>query len=383
MHKVVILTSAHHALDVRIFHKQAKSLAKAGYNVTLIAQSDKSDKNETIDGVKIICLPKPRNRLQRMLGLTSKILFAALKEKADVYHFHDPELLPIGLLLKLLTHAKVIYDIHENVKKQILTKTWIPVSFRKFISYIYVLFETIVLKFIDYVIIAEDSYIENYKNYNNLSSVRNYPMIEYGKAIEQRKPDYRTGSNVLIYVGVISKERGAIEAIESLNILIRSGYTNIYLKLIGPIPLNFKQELVQLAERYKLTSHISIPGVINHKEVFGELIRANIGLAILYPIPNYLESLPTKLFEYMFAMLPVIASNFPLWKEIVEGNNCGLTVDPMNPKEIAKAIEYLLERPDLMEEMGRNGKKAVLEKYNWEQESAKLLDIYNNLLTRL
>ncbi len=103
-------------------------------------------------------------------------------------------------------------------------------------------------------------------------------------------------------------------------------------------------------------------------------------MAILHPEPNYIESFPTKLLEYMAAGLPVIASNFPLWKEIIEGNNCGLTVNPLNPREIAKAVEYLLEQSDEARKMGENGRKAVVEKYNWETESRKLIAVYEDLL---
>jgi glycosyltransferase involved in cell wall biosynthesis len=101
---------------------------------------------------------------------------------------------------------------------------------------------------------------------------------------------------------------------------------------------------------------------------------------MFHPVPNHIDSMPNKLFEYMSAGLPIIASDFPLWKQIVEGNKCGITVDPMNPKAIAEAIEYLLERPELMNEMGENGRKAVLEKYSWQKESEKLIKIYSDIL---
>ena len=85
------------------------------------------------------------------------------------------------------------------------------------------------------------------------------------------------------------------------------------------------------------------------------------------------------MFEYMATGLPVIVSNFPLWKEIVEDNKCGITVNPLDPQEIARAVEYLCSNPELMEKMGRNGRKTVMGKYNWGNESKILLSVYSSL----
>lgn len=95
---------------------------------------------------------------------------------------------------------------------------------------------------------------------------------------------------------------------------------------------------------------------------------------------NYLDSLPIKMFEYMSAGIPVVASNFPLWKEIIEKNRCGVCVDPLSPKDIAKAINFIVQNPQIAQKMGENGKRAILEKYNWQIEEQKLFNIYEGLL---
>ncbi len=371
--KVCILTSVHPAFDTRIFHKQAKTLVKEGYAVTLIAQHDK---DEIADGVRIVALPKPRNRFERMFLGAWRVLAKGISEKADIYHFHDPELLPVGVLLKLVTKAKVVYDVHENVKRDITTKSWLPKPARKPLSMIYRLTERLNLSVIDQVIIAEDSYIKDYQRYSNILVLRNYPLLSY----IGEHPGVRTSRPTLVYLGGISKARGALELVRSIK-LLKPRYENILLALVGQIYLtSLEEEIRELLQQFDLQDNICLAGQVKHEEIYDILLRCHLGMAVLHPTPNYIESLPTKLFEYMAAGLPVIASDFPVWKEIVEGNNCGLTVNALDPGEIARAVEYLLEHPEEASKMGGNGRKAVTEKYNWEAESQKLIAVYHDLL---
>ena len=370
--KVCMLTSVHTAFDIRIFYRQARTLVKAGYGVTLVAQHDK---DELVDGIRIAALPKPKNRLWRMLQ-TWRVFKLALKQKADVYHFHDPELIPIGVLLKLIASGKVIYDVHENVKAQILSKSWLPKAARGPLSIAYRLTEKLGVPFIDRIIIAQDSYAKNYKKYNNVVALRTYPVLSSIKLCSEVKNSRPT----LIYIGGITEARGVLELVESVR-LVKTKHDNILLKLVGNIyPVSLEEKIHRLLDQFDLQHNICLTGKVKHQQIYNILPRCHIGMAILHPVPNYIESLPTKLFEYMAFALPVIASNFPLWKETVEGNSCGLSVDPLNPREIAKAAEYLIEHPDEASKMGENGRKAVVEKYNWETEGRKLIAVYENLL---
>ncbi|RLE32985.1 glycosyltransferase family 1 protein, partial [Candidatus Acetothermia bacterium] len=257
---------------------------------------------------------------------------------------------------------------------------------RGVLSLTYVLIEKACLPFIDEIIIAEDSYIENYRGRKNIVAIRNYPILSYLKAYPGtfsegvKKTDH---SFKVTYVGGITRLRGALELVEALRTVKADGYQGVKLNLIGSVmPTDLKDELDGLIQKYSLERDLSIPGPVPHENIFEILVQSHIGIAALHPDPNYVESLPVKLFEYMAAGLPVIASNFPLWKEIVEGNECGLTVDPLNPKEIAETIEYLVKHPEERKRMGENGKRAVKEKYNWEQEAKKLLAVYERLLAK-
>lgn len=369
MKKICHITTVHPAFDTRIFYKEAKTLARAGYNVVLIARHNE---NEIVDGVKIIDLPKPKNRFQRMFFLTKRAYKLALKEKADIYHFHDPELLPWMVKLKKKTRAKVIYDVHEDYPKQILSKHWIPKIFRSIIANIFDIYEKKAIKNFDFIITVGEDVKEKFKKLNpNVETIKNYPNLDYFKNISANL--FSKSVFTLIYTGGLTRERGIKEIVKALEFLPE----NVELILLGEfVPSDFEKEIRKM-EGFKKVKYF---GQVPFKEVPKYLAKADIGIVCFLPLPNNINSNPNKLFEYMLVGLPVIASNFPLWKEIIEGNKCGICVDPLNPIEIAKAIHYLIEHPEEAKKMGENGKKAVLEKYNWESESKKLLKIYEELL---
>ena len=365
--KVCIITIVHPPFDTRIFHKEAKTLVEAGYDVTLVAQHDGDTE---VEGIRIIGLPKPRNRFTRIFGLTWLAFRLALREKADVYHFHDPELLLTGVLLKLFAKGKVIYDVHEDVPAQIITKHWLPTLLRRPLAAAFDIVEKLVSRAMDAVVTATEGIAEKFQGCNPIV-IHNFPNFQM---LPNPVLDPKKNEKILIYVGGLSKLRGAVEMVRALEYL---AYDDLWLHLIGKFgPSELEQELQALPGYQR----VLFLGWMEPKNVYTHLTKADIGLVCLHPEPRYVVSLPVKLFEYMAVGLPVIASNFPLWKEIIEGNKCGLTVDPLDPKEIAQAIEYLLEHPEERKRMGENGRRAVEEKYNWEIEGQKLLKLYEELL---
>jgi len=367
---ICVISNVHPPFDTRIFHKQAKTLARAGYDVTLIARHAR---DETIDGVRVAALPVPRNRLSRMFVLAWKALRVAFRQRADVYHIHDPELLPMGVVLKLLTRKPVLYDIHENVLAQIRSKAWMPRAIRPVVRCAYWMIERVLLRFVDAVILAEDSYHPLYRGHANCVIVRNYPIVSVKEAL----PSAVAHAFRVVYVGGVSELRGALTMVEAARVL-KERDADVEWAVIGPIQSDDLHDVLQGAETD--VSGFKVVGALPFGEAQHAIANADVGLAVLKPVPNYVESLPTKLLEYMMAGIPVIASNFPLWREIVEGNRCGLTVDPLDPRAIADAICYLIEHPDEAEEMGTRGRQAVEQKYNWRQEEMKLLTLYDSLL---
>lgn len=363
MKKVCHMTTVHPPLDVRIFHKECKTLANNGYDVTLIAQNDSDC---IVDGVKIRALPRVKDRRRRMMYLPRLVFKLALEEDADVYHFHDPELIPVGLALKE-RGKKVIYDVHEDIPRQILNKPYLSRNAAKIISNVFEKFENSSARKFDFVITPRENVRERLANMHaNVVVVNNYPVLDEMSDL----PDWDERANDAAYIGAISKDRGILEMIEAIEM------ADCTLHLAGV----FQEETVRkTAESLPGWRKVVYYGYADRDLVKKILGRIRIGLATLHPIPNYVDERPTKLFEYMAAGVPVISSDFPLCKEVVEENHCGICVNPLNPVEIAVAINYLLSHPDESSQMGQNGRYAVMKKYNWEIESQKLLNIYGEL----
>lgn len=364
--KVCHMTSAHPADDVRIFHKECVTLAKAGFQVYLVAANAQE---EVVNGVQIVSANvAPSGRFSRMLNTTKAVYEKAIALDADIYHFHDPELLRFALRLKR-KGKKVIYDAHEDVPRQIMGKFWIPRFFRTLISSIFELYENSISKKLSYVVVSTPTIENRFSKINvHTKAICNYPILIENLEI----PSWSQRKNEVCYVGGITVIRGVKELVESI-----SSVENVTLNLAGSYsPESFQSDLMKLEG----WSKVNDLGYVGRDKIVEVLNQSKIGMVTLYPQDNYLDSLPIKMFEYMLAGIPVIASNFPLWKGIIESENCGLTVDPHSTKEISNAIQYLIENDQIAEQMGKRGREAVLEKYNWEAEGKKLVSIYEKLV---
>ena len=366
------ITSVHPADDVRIFIKECRTLAKAGYNVSLIAPGTKCKNKE---GVRIVGIsPSKGGRVFRMTVTARRVFQAALKEDTHIYHFHDPELLGVGMLLKLFTGKKIIYDVHEDYCKQTLSKSYIPKILRKSIGFLIRIIEYLSSKIFEGIVTATDDILKNFSHHKRAVSIKNFPILSDFSIFRENRDKNKEMFN-LIYLGGIAEIRGITQIIRALEFID----SNIQLKLTlcGKFDsTNYELEITSL-EGFKKVEYL---GWMSPSDIPKFLRNFDAGIVCLHPISNYLTSLPIKLFEYMAAGLPVIASNFPLWKEIVEGNKCGICVDPLDLEAIADAIKYLLKHPKERKKMGNNGRCAVLQKYNWEKESGKLTNLYKALL---
>lgn len=355
MKKICHLTSAHPQEDIRIFHKECVSLAKAGYDVYQISCGRNYEKK----GVHLIGIGhEPIGRLARMRKTASDIYKTALQIDADVYHFHDPELLPYGLELKQLG-KKVIFDSHEDVPEQIMDKDYIARLLRKMVSVSYKAYESYVVKKLDAVVAATPHIAEQFTGRcSKVVVINNYPKLD---DITFHETNFAEREPVVCYAGGISEIRGEKIMIESMN------------GVEGKLILAGDHEIEFLSPNIQYVGRLNRDGVNN---LYGS---ARVGMCILKPIKNYYYSQPIKIFEYMASGLPIVASNFPLWRNIVEDNHCGICVDPTDVEAVRNACTELLNNPEKSQQLGRNGRKAVLEKYNWANEEKELIALYESL----
>jgi glycosyltransferase involved in cell wall biosynthesis len=365
--KIVHLTSAHPARDPRIFHKECCSLAHAGFEVVLVAQHEH---DEVADGVAIRALPKPAGRLERMTRGVWRACREALRENAEVFQFHDPELLPVGLFLAMCG-KKVVSDVHEDVPRQILSKFYLPSWFRRPLAWALEKTENFSAQHFAAVITATPAIAQRFATRNcNTIIIRNYPPLALPAA---NVMPWSERPLSVVYAGLISRERGIVEMVRAMAML--PAQIPARLLLAGRF---VNQALFHEVCRLPGWEKVDYVGVIDQTQVLELLGRARIGLLVLHPEPNYVNSLPIKLFEYMAAGLPVLASRFPVWEEIIEAANCGVLVDPLRPSVIAEAIETLLCSPQ-GPTLGSRGRAAVADHFNWEQESQQLIALYDRL----
>jgi len=367
--KVTHLTSAHPRYDTRIFVKMCCSLAKKEcYDVSLVVADAQGD--EVKNGVHIFDVGKKSGRVRRILGTTKEVFLKAKSLESDIYHLHDPELLPVGLKLKKLGKI-VIFDAHEDLPKQILGKSYLYPWMRRVLSRLTAMYERYACGKFDAIVTATPYIRDKFSEITNVRTVdiNNFPIItEFEEDISWKEKE-----NAVCYIGAIAKIRGISEIIKSLEYV-----DNVKLLLGGKFS---EFQTATEVKTYAGWHHVEELGFLGRKEVSKVLRRSKAGLVTLHPIVNYQDALPVKMFEYMAAGVPVISSDIALWRRIVEESACGLCVDPLDPKAIAEAINHIVSHPQEAEQMGKNGQKAVLTKYNWAIEEQKLYRLYEGLFS--
>jgi glycosyltransferase involved in cell wall biosynthesis len=358
--RVVHLTSSHPPDDIRIFHKECRSLAQAGFEVHLVAPGEACG---TTDGVVIhgFELP-PGPRPLRIVRRLWRAWRSARALSPDLCHFHETELVPIALLLKL-GGARAVYDVHEN---HLSTVTYSArpsggrlTGFRAL--------EALARRTCDAFVAATPAIARRFPAGRTIELL-NYPFADEFAPSPQ---DGRAAE--VVYVGSITRPRGLEEMVEA----IRGAHDpEARLVLVGDFET---EQLRREAESLPGWDRVEYRGRLGRPELRDQLARSRVGLVILHPEGNYVESFPTKLFEYMAAGLPSIASDFPFFRELVEPIGCAVFVDPLDPTQLAAAIDELLGDESWAEEMGRRGSAAVRDHLNWEQQAPKLAALYRRL----
>jgi glycosyltransferase involved in cell wall biosynthesis len=369
--KIVHISSAHSALDIRIFEKECKSLFKAGFDITLIIPNNGN--NERVNGVKIKSIGSTNSRLKRMVVRTYQAYRKALREDADLYHIHDPELIPFGVRLAQKGN-KVVYDIHENISSQILGKTWIKPIFRSGIGKVYKFVENILLSRFNGIVVTDEVLYDAYSKFtNHIEIINNYPNLkEFGKDIDMSISRYN--KSTVINLGGIRQGRVTTEIIDSLNLCEPDD--DICMIVGGRVA---SKDLLKKSRTKIGWEKVRYEGLVSRSRMLDLMSESSIAIVLYSYGPNHMEIRSNRLFESMAAGLPVIVPDFPKWKEFIKENECGINVDPHKPVQIKEAMMYLLDYPEDAARMGKNGFQAVHKKYSWASQEKKLFTLYEKI----
>ena len=340
------------------------------YEVHLIAVHPKE---EIRRGVHIIPFKRFHNRKLRILTGWLLMLIKALRVNARVYHLHDPELIPCGIMLRILG-KKVILDIHENIAEDIFDKPWI--KRQKLVFSIFSLFERLACKLF-YIVLAETSYEKRYKPMaRHCYTVLNYCDTKFFEPFVKKQYEHRLQ---LYYIGIILENRGILQIAEALYLLKQAGYEADF-HCVGELYSDLDRKIRQLPYYEEIKDQLHFYGRMPLEEGYTMAARMDIGLCIIWPMKNSVESYPTKLFEYMSIGLPIICSDFPLYRQTVEGNLCGICVNPLNASEIKNAILAIHTDVEKSELMAKSGKLAVKKQFEWESQNLVLTRVYEDVL---
>lgn len=364
------ISTVHKLIDNRVLYKECSSLAKAGFKTHLIINADRE---QIINNVRIIPLSERNSRLYRMTIKQFSALTKALETDSLIFHLHDPELLPLGLTLKVL-NKKVIFDFHELVYYQIEDKEYLSPFFKKTFQKAYRFMEKAGVSQFDAIILAEDGYrdyfTEHYlDHFKKVAFIRNYPIISVLNRVEpanikKRKP-------VVAYLGDLTYIRGIIHMLKSIALL--NG--EVEFMLIGKWGSEEIKEQAKREEGWKYTNYL---GFLPPETAYSYLKNADIALALVHPVKNHTTSKLVKIFEYMGLGIPTLVSDFRYWRESFK-DYCFYT-DPLKPEKIAESIKNILKEKEYSFKKAEKAREFVLKNFSWENEEKKLIEVYQNLI---
>ena len=358
---VVMLANGHTPFDTRIFVKEARTLKHAGYDVSIIVPHDQ---DEAKDGIPVIATAPFGGGFDKLFLSPWRILGKALKQpRRSVFVIHDSEILFIGILLKL-AGRKVVYDAHEDTPLQISYQHWIPRPLRKPYGWLYFMIEKVCGWMFDAIMVAEPiiaRYFPKQKTY----LVRNFPSAISFR--EHPGMPYAARKNWMTYVGALTEPRGLYEMLDGAKAAEATASFDFVLGgKFSPQSLE-----ADVLKRYR----VNFLGWVSYTGLVDLLFESKVGIIIPHPNPRYVTNYPVKLFEFMAAGLPVIASKEGEAAQFVQECNGGILVNPLDINEVRDAIVWLFSHPEEAEAMGKRGQKLIFEKYNWEKEEETLLRV--------
>jgi glycosyltransferase involved in cell wall biosynthesis len=372
MRRIVHLTSVHYPFDTRIFHKQLRAVADQGWNATLIAHHPRT---EVVDGISIVSAGESNTRPQRWIHLP-RFYSIARDQPADVYQIHDPELLPVAVALARQTDATILYDVHEDYAAALTVRDWIPDPLKPLLVRAFPDIQAAAMRYLDGVITADEPTAAAIRTYGiePATPIHNYPRTD---AITIEKPDVeREHEYVLAYVGSLNRERGILRMIE-LVARLRDHGLDVGLWLLGSFGEDeFERVVHETVSEHHLENAVRFFGWIPYEELFSYLTLADAGLLLVDP-DRFERNVPTKLFEYMYAGLPVISTRVRRVERYLPRAQ-GLFLDSVKDISLDR-IREMLETWD--SDASERSRRLVEREYSWKREAERLLELYEQVTT--
>ena len=372
--RILMASSVHPWNDVRIYYKEAQSLARFA-DVRLLAVQNRASSQVPNGGVTVELLPasgpqpgKVASALLRIRRI-GMIMRSVLNRKYDVFHFHDLELIPAGWLAKL-RGKKVIYDVHEDYKSTMEIREWLPRPFVWVLGVVGRAFERLSLRVFDHFILAEMAYRDIFP------SQRCQVVLNYFPAATCHQPTPRDNHQPLklVYSGALTAARGAVDMLVAVKRVRREGI-NVTLDLFGNA---VGAQVMELIQEGQSKGWLAYHGFLPYPILMKELPQYHVGLSPLRDHLNYRYSLPTKLLDYMAAGLAVVASNLPRTAEIAGDTACAVLHEPGDTEELQQCIRALLHEPTRLK-LAQSGGHAI-SRYSWATQEQALFQLYRDVL---
>jgi glycosyltransferase involved in cell wall biosynthesis len=373
MPKILVVSAVNVLDDPRIFYKLVLSLKKEYDDVTYMVKSEK--KSPFIHhSVQIDPLPIFKSIILRFLILHWIILWKTIKGKYEIVQFNSPELIFVAYILKKLFNKKIVFDVHENFRDSFIDKRWLPLYVRKIIRTIFPKLEDKIVKNFDVIIIAETSYRKIYGQ--RAFEILNFPISPQKEITTKKFDDVKN----FVYAGVIMLDRCIFELLETFQLILKQKKDS-KLHIAGDfVSDKLEDDVWNYIKKNHMMDSVIIYGHVSLLKVYEILEEADFGFSLLQPIGNYIESLSTKIFDYMTFGIPFAVSNFPIYEEFVVKAKTGIVVDQNNPKQIAEEVLNLISDREKIIELSKNGQEMVLKKWNWQSQEKKLIEIYKEIL---
>jgi len=374
--RVCHFSSVHSIHDTRVFSRECVSLAKY-FDVTLIAIGNFTGQKQ---GVRIIGIPEAKTKLERFFGTTFKVFVSAIKTEADIFHIHDAEMLPFALVLSLLG-KKVIYDIHENTKQDILLKPWLKQDLKAKAARMYDALLKFSSRFVHYIpVVANEQFLPIFhvkpKQYTVIQNFADVDEMRKYK-VEDRLilPD-----NHIFYVGMIKDMYYDFNVlIEAVHQLKQKGFI-VFVHAVGYFGANVKHDFEDNKCWHEVKEQIHFYGKLSIDSAYRISMQCKLGICLKNQPEEMLVSHERKFFEYMAVALPSVFCQSKIYRDINDEYKIGEAIDLKSAEQMALAIQIILSNEDEYRLMQANCIKASEEKYNWKSQERILVNIYKRLI---